>query len=82
MAKLLDYQIPTIITDKNDDKLSKMLKLAELIQYNEDTKELSLVNGKSKIICRENGDIRIEGKSVTQYAHEGIIINGAYVKVN
>ncbi len=82
MAKLLDYQTLITNTNNKDDKISKLMKLAELIDYNEATQELSIVNGQSKIICRHDGDIRIEGKNVTQYAHEGIIINGAYVKVN
>ncbi|MBA8902420.1 hypothetical protein [Phyllobacterium sp. P30BS-XVII] len=64
------------------DAWSKLLKLAQLIEFNEGRGELVVRNGKARIVLREDGTIRIEGTCVVQKATQNIALEAAYIELN
>jgi len=76
-ASLLD-----LLSSEHTELASRLLSLLKCIHVDSVTGDLVLTKGLSCITLRQNGEIRIQGRSVVQVADENITLNSAYIELN
>jgi uncharacterized protein (DUF2345 family) len=66
----------------NKDKWSKLMALADMIEINRASDSIEIRNGKSRIVLRADGTVRIEGERIVQTAEKNIVLDAAYIDLN
>ena len=64
------------------DAWTKLMQLADMLEINEAAGIITIRNGKSRIILRADGAVRIEGQSIVQSAERNIALDAAYIDLN
>ena len=64
------------------DAWGKLLALAHMIEIDKASGTLTIRNGKSRILLRKDGTIRIEGESIVQSAQRNIALDAAFIDLN
>ena len=64
------------------DAWGKLLALANMIEIDKASGTLTIRNGKSRILLRKDGTIRIEGESIVQSAQRNIALDAAFIDLN
>ncbi|QND51894.1 hypothetical protein HB779_08245 [Phyllobacterium sp. 628] len=65
-----------------NDAWSSLMALARLISVNETTGTLTIQNGKSRIVLRQDGMITIEGETIRQLAARNIVLDAGVIDLN
>jgi hypothetical protein len=63
------------------DSWSKLLRLAQMLEFDA-TGGLVVRNGKSRLLLRADGTIRIEGTRIVQTAERNISFDAATIELN
>jgi hypothetical protein len=61
---------------------TKLLALADMIDIDKASGTLVIRNGKSRILLRKDGTVRIEGESIVHSAQTNIALDAAYIDLN
>lgn len=65
-----------------DDAWSTLMKLARMVRIDDATGTLTIVNGRSRIVLRADGEVRVEGRTLVQTAEGGIALSAAFIDLN
>lgn len=65
-----------------DDVWSKLASLAQMIEIDSASGTLVIRNGKSRILLRKDGTVRIEGESIVHSAERNIALDAAFIDLN
>ncbi len=63
-------------------EIFKLKKLLRYIEIDENQNALVIKNGKSRILAREDGTIRIEGEKVTHASQGTLFLSAAIIEIN
>ncbi|MCE6074085.1 hypothetical protein FS764_06610 [Agrobacterium vitis] len=74
------FLLPDIST--GDDRWSKLMALADMMEIDELTGALTITNGKSSLTLRKDGRIFVKGVSITQQAERSIALDAAVIDLN
>lgn len=64
------------------EEVAQLREILKVVRYDAPSETLRIETGKAKILVRKNGDVRIDGRKITQMAQGRVIINGASVDLN
>jgi hypothetical protein len=65
-----------------EDPWSKLIALARMIEIDKTSGTLTIINGKSRILMRQDGTIRIEGENIVHSALRNIALDAATIDLN
>ncbi|MBA8880957.1 hypothetical protein [Phyllobacterium myrsinacearum] len=68
--------------EATNDAWSTLMALAKLISVNETTGTLTIQNGKSRLVLRQDGVITVEGESIRQLAARNIVLDAGVIDLN
>ncbi|MCF1505972.1 hypothetical protein L0F51_19615 [Afifella sp. H1R] len=66
----------------NMDFWSKIVALAEMIEIDQAAGTLSIRNGKSNVVLRSDGLVRVSGTRIVQSAERDIALDAAFIDLN
>jgi hypothetical protein len=70
------------LSSESGDVWAKLTALAQMIEIDSASGTLMIRNGKSRILLRKDGTVRIEGESIVQSAERNIALDAAYIDLN
>jgi len=81
-ARPADRPLVDLLSSENPDLAKRLINLLRCIHIDSVTGDLILTKGRSRLTLRQNGEIRIQGRSVVQVADENITFSSAYIELN
>ena len=81
MPQMDEFQVDRF-ADGMDAAWSNLVELAKMISVNKAAGTLTIRNGRSKIVLRQDGVIRVEGTSIVQTAERNIALDAGTIDLN
>jgi hypothetical protein len=80
MTRRFKFDVSAV--DLSDSRWEKLMALADMLEVDEASGSLVIRNGKSRILLRKDGTIRIEGERIVQSASRNIALDAATIDLN
>jgi hypothetical protein len=63
-------------------EIGKLRQLLEFTRYDAASGTLTIQTGKARVLLRQDGTVRVEGRRIVQMSETSIVLDGATIELN